>query len=178
MQSRHADFYCVERGSDFISQSCKLREWAWHFGTCSLSAALEWVLTTERMKELNLFNVWLNCSSRAWRNGTSGYTDLRKWNSAHPTNYNLEALRLPLGGEARRLRGLRVCQVPRFSCQTNVFVPRDVRSHTELDPRRFCHGTISHYGLLHSLSKTALADVESPSCSSHAPGVLLQLLVR
>ena len=27
MQSRRAGFYCIQRGSDFIPQSCKLREW-------------------------------------------------------------------------------------------------------------------------------------------------------
>ena len=35
MQSRRASFYCARRRSDFIPQSCKLREWVWYFGTCN-----------------------------------------------------------------------------------------------------------------------------------------------
>jgi hypothetical protein len=81
MQSRRAIFYCIQSGSDFIPQSCKLREWVWHFGTCS--KRLRWN-GSERMTELNVFNVWLNCSSRARQKGMSS-TVIRKGAQSSPT---------------------------------------------------------------------------------------------
>ena len=53
------------------------------------------------MTELNMFNVWLNCSSTALQKGTSGYMDPRKWNAIHATNHDVDALRTAFGEEAR-----------------------------------------------------------------------------
>ena len=91
MQSKRAIYiFGVERASDFIPQSCKLR---CESGCDTLGHVVDGCIgmnckkITERMTEVNVFNVRLDYSSRAWTCGrlrpSTATGSPRKSNSIH-----------------------------------------------------------------------------------------------